>query len=105
MIVAALGMARETDYGPAIRDYELRLYRRDSGGGFRSQRVVFLEHVSLDGRPELLWSGDLDRDGQPDFLFDLTHHYNISHLALFLSSQANEDEIAGFVGELVTTGC
>ena len=49
--------------------------------------------------------GDLDRDGNLDLLYNLTHHYNVSKLTLFLSSAAKSNEIFRKVGEFVITGC
>lgn len=39
-----------------------------------------------DASPQLLFAGDLDRDGQLDLLFDVTDHYNLQLPTLFLSS-------------------
>lgn len=41
----------------------------------------------------LLWAGDLDRDGIPDLLADLSNHYNTSQVALFLSSRADKGKL------------
>lgn len=41
----------------------------------------------------LLWVGDLDRDGIPDLLADLSNHYNTSKVALFLSSKADKGKL------------
>ena len=41
----------------------------------------------------LLWAGDLDRDGIPDLLADLSNHYNASEITLFLSSQADKGKL------------
>lgn len=41
----------------------------------------------------LLWAGDLDRDGIPDLLIDLSNHYNISRYTLFLSSLAERGKL------------
>ncbi|RIJ41870.1 hypothetical protein [Pontibacter oryzae] len=41
----------------------------------------------------LLWAGDLDRDGIPDLLIDLSNHYNVSRYTLFLSSLAEPGKL------------
>jgi hypothetical protein len=41
----------------------------------------------------LLWVGDLDRDGIPDLLADLSNHYNTSKIVLFLSSKADKGKL------------
>ncbi|MHC2992573.1 hypothetical protein OB13_13635, partial [Pontibacter sp. HJ8] len=41
----------------------------------------------------LLWAGDLDRDGIPDLLTDLSNHYNASQITLFLSSKADKGKL------------
>jgi hypothetical protein len=41
----------------------------------------------------LLWAGDLDRDGIPDLLTDLSNHYNASEITLFLSSKADKGKL------------
>ena len=41
-----------------------------------------------DAMPQLLFAGDLDRDGRLDLLFDTTDHYNLQRPTLFLSSAA-----------------
>ena len=47
--------------------------------------------------PQILWAGDIDRDGKLDLLLDLTDHYNVSIPTLFLSSEAAEDELVAEV--------
>lgn len=41
----------------------------------------------------LLWVGDLDRDGIPDLLADLSNHFNTSKVTLFLSSYADKGKL------------
>lgn len=41
----------------------------------------------------LLWAGDLDRDGIPDLLVDLSNHYNASEVTLFMSSLADKGKL------------
>lgn len=53
----------------------------------------------------LYWVGDLDRDGKPDFYFDLFEHYNVMNRVLFLSSQAEKGKLIKKVAYFWTTGC
>ncbi len=55
--------------------------------------------------PQLLWAGDIDRDGKLDLLLDLTNHYNASAPTLFLSSGAGEGELVAEIASLFITGC
>ena len=72
--------------------------------GVRSQIVV--SHESLDEQtPELLWAGDLDRDGRPDLLPELSRHYNVSDRALLLSGDAADGEMSRVVTTPRTVGC
>lgn len=104
--LVALGVARErTDFPDiGIYDYELRLYQNSSQGTI-TQSLRSFPNLDSDAQPRLLWAGDLDRDGRMDLLFDLTDHYNVSRLTLFLSSAAKEGELVGKVAEWITTGC
>ena len=79
-------------------------YRLTLTEGGRTQTLVV--HDSLDDTgPRLLWAGDLDRDGEADFLIDLTRHYNVSEPTLFLSKEAGEGELVKRVAAFQTMGC
>jgi hypothetical protein len=58
-----------------------------------------------DGPPALHWAGDLDREGKSDLVIDITNHYNLSRMALFLSSLAKEGELVGLAGFFDSGGC
>lgn len=47
----------------------------------------------------MLFAGDLDNDGKPDFLFDTSRDYEEKAVVLFLSSKAKTNEIVRCVGE------
>jgi hypothetical protein len=47
----------------------------------------------------LVWAGDFDRDGKPDFLIDFTD--DTGEGKLYLSKGAGPDEIAGVAGVYV----
>lgn len=61
--------------------------------------------IASEAFPQILWSGDLDRDGHLDLLLDLTNHYNVSAPTLLLSSLAKEGLLVGFAAVFRTTGC
>ena len=58
-----------------------------------------------DASPNLLFAGDLDRDGKLDLLFDTTDHYNVRRPTLFLSTQAAPGELLGIAAQFQSVGC
>ncbi|WP_162255253.1 MULTISPECIES: hypothetical protein [unclassified Lysobacter] len=58
-----------------------------------------------DASPELLFAGDLDRDGRLDLIFDVSDHYNVTRPTLFLSSQARDGELLHAVSTYESVGC
>lgn len=82
------------------------------GDGIREQ--VLLESLayrdasaalSTEATAEVLFAGDLDRDGRLDLLIDLTDHYNISRPTLLLSSQAAPGDFVGMAAAFESVGC
>lgn len=53
----------------------------------------------------LLWAGDLDKDGIPDLLLDLSNHYNLARYTLFLSSKAERGKLYRKVAVFEAVGC
>jgi len=53
----------------------------------------------------LFWVGDLDEDGKMDLLLNMSRHYNVSNLTLFLSSMAKDGELLHMATQLNSTGC
>jgi hypothetical protein len=104
--LAAFGVAIEQPgrSTTAIQTYKLKIYTGHSSKS-KTQTIATIPEIGGDGRPRLEWAGDLDRDGKIDLLYDLTDHYNVTRLTLFLSSGAKAGEIVGKVAEWVTTGC
>jgi len=84
-------------------NYRVRLYNDDDSS--RSQTLVEIERLGADATPSVIWAGDLDGDRRTDLLLDITNHYNVRHLALFLSREAAPGELVKRVAELRTTGC
>ena len=50
----------------------------------------------------LLWVGDLDRDGIPDLIADLSNHFNTSKVTLFLSSLAEKGKLYKKIADFKT---
>lgn len=50
---------------------------------------------------EILLIGDLDRDGKPDFVFDVSRDYEERRVMLFLSSPAQKNEIVRIIDEAI----
>lgn len=55
--------------------------------------------------PSLIWAGDLDGDNKLDLLLDMTDHYNVSEIVLFLSSHASSGKLVKKVAAFRTVGC
>lgn len=53
----------------------------------------------------LLWMGDLDNDGIPDIIADLSNDYNGSKITLFLSSRAPKNKLYFKAASFETVGC
>ena len=61
---------------------------------------IIVNHEFLDdGITEILWIGDLDADGIPDMIIDMSETNCISSPALFLSSKADEGKLLKLVAE------
>ena len=101
--LGALAHVVDSKYGPSVRDYTLKLYRNLRKGQAEGQEIASFEQ--FDGRPALLWAGDLNGDGRIDLIMDLSHHYNMSFLTLFLSPADQDAAIVEMVAQLITYGC
>jgi hypothetical protein len=103
------GEARSSPFGPQAVELRLgeRRWRVDrirlGSTGYRLQlhapreQAVLYECQSTDlARWELLWAGDLDRDGKVDLLVDAADAADLSEVRLYLSRGAEEavDEVA-----------
>lgn len=66
---------------------------------------ILAESDSTDLIGYVLWSGDLDRDGEIDLVVDLSDHYNMSVPTLLLSSEAIGSDLVAAVATHVSTGC
>jgi hypothetical protein len=73
--------------------------------GENAQMLDIPEIPIRDIHPGVLWSGDLDHDGYADLVLDVSHHYNVQTLVLYLSSQAKPGELLRKVAVWMITGC
>lgn len=73
--------------------------------GSTSQVLESQKECDPDKWPSLLWAGDLDHDGKLDLIIDQTNHYNVTALALYLSSKARKGDLVAPAGYLHTVGC
>lgn len=98
--VTALGVAKQQPGVSFInyRDYALRL-SKGTGGQGGQQVLLSLPEFSSHSGPRIVWAGDLDRDGKPDFILDRQQFYTRRDIALFLSSAAQDGELVGLVAE------
>ena len=71
----------------------------------QEQVLNYLEDGCNDCSWNVFWVGDLDRDGELDFYFDLSSHYNVIDKRLFLSSHARKGQIVRNVASFRITGC
>jgi hypothetical protein len=73
--------------------------------GLTTQVLHRMPRDLSDAEWEMLWAGDLDGDGRLDLYMNLSHHYNMTHQILFLSTAAGAGDLVGRVAEFTTTGC
>lgn len=83
-----------------VSDYEIRMYQ-----GSRVQTLATFPRIDWDGPPQLVWAGDLDRDGNLDALLDLRASYAANLYTLFLSSHAKNGQLVEKVAEFRVSGC
>lgn len=73
--------------------------------GFHEQVLRYLKDGCDDCGWSVDWVGDLNRDGQLDFLIDLSGHYNSSEPTLFLSTEPDSDKIVRIYAAFHKVGC
>ncbi len=91
-----------------IEGYTLAITDQPEGSQASHQALYSVKELDTrygEGGASLLWVGDLDRDGKPDLLMNLSDHYNVMNVTLFLSSLAKNRAMLEKAGELITTGC
>ena len=96
----ALGRAIREDGDTILTDYQFWVRR-----GQQAQMIASFERNGLDNPRQVVWSGDLDRDLQPDILFDLPLGDVGSNYVLFLSSLRVAEQLVARVADFSTPGC
>jgi hypothetical protein len=91
-------------YGSATPD-GIANYQIEITQGSRRQRIADFPEIDLDGKPVLIWAGDLDRDTMPDVIFDLTTSYAGRRYVLFLSSSAEPKQVVKEAATFLVSGC
>ena len=76
-----------------------RLTIMGSKNGKEIEQVIVNHEFLDDAMTAILWVGDLDGDGIPDMIIDMSPKYSYSTPSLFLSSQADDGDILKLVGE------
>ncbi|MEM6766318.1 MAG: SH3 domain-containing protein [Bacteroidota bacterium] len=97
------GIVELVNYGLLMKDYSLTL-RAGKGAEDYTQGFLHIEHLE-ETRVDILWSGDIDRDGKIDFLINTSHHYNLYQPTLFLSSRAEKGKLLRRMASFRATGC
>lgn len=98
--VSAFGIAEEPtrESETRFRNYGLVL-KRWSGEEILRQELLANLELGRYSFPQILWAGDLDRDGLPDLIVDQSTEEFKIHLVLYLSSKAGKGELVGRVVE------
>jgi hypothetical protein len=99
----ATGESRKNNSETTYSNYKLFL-QRDVRGKKESQLLV--SHPVLDeAMVQILFAGDLNRDGLPDLLLDTTWHYNATVPTLYLSVSGGKGGLLQIVALHMSVGC
>jgi hypothetical protein len=101
--LVASGKLMETEYGEKIENYKLVVEGAKNNQSIK-QTIADIPFFD-DKMVTFYWAGDIDQDGLPDFLIDLSHKYSYSMPSLFLSSKAGNGELVKMVAQLSEFGC
>ncbi len=78
-----------------VENYKLYISKNNS------PETLFLEQESFnDTFVELLFTGDIDKDGKLDFIFGANRDYEEERVILYLSSKAKKDQLIKKVAEI-----
>jgi len=99
----ASGKLVKTEYGETVENYKLIL-EGSKNNQLIKQMIADIPFFD-DKMVTFYWIGDLDQDGLPDFLVDLSHKYSYTMPSLFLSSKAGNEELVQLVAQLSEFGC
>jgi len=99
----ASGKLVKTEYGETVENYKLIIEGSKDNQPIK-QTIADIPFFD-DKMVTFYWAGDIDQDGLPDFLVDLSHKYSYSMPSLFLSSKAGNGELVKLVAQLSEFGC
>ena len=99
----ASGKLEKTEYGETVENYKLIIEGSKNNQPIK-QTIADIPFFD-DKMVTFYWAGDIDQDGLPDFLVDLSHKYSYSMPSLFLSSKAGNGELVKLVAQLSEFGC
>ncbi len=103
--VRAIGTAIIPEGSPTIGFHNYALILIENAlKNTRRQTLVSVAELNIFEKPEILWAGDLDRDGKPDIILDRTKGESQADIALFLSSAASDGELVGLVADWMSLG-
>lgn len=85
----------ETEIWHTVEKYKLFLKTSD-----KNKELVISEEKFSNTFVELVFVGDIDRDGKLDFIFEANRDYEEKRVILFLSSQSKTNEILKKVAEI-----
>jgi len=90
------------EYG-RVRDYKMLI--TGIKNGTRIEQIFLKQDNFDDAIIQIIWTGDIDKDGFPDLYLDISYKYSFSNPALFLSSKAGDNELLKLVADIKLFGC
>ena len=90
------------EYG-RVRDYKMLI--TGIKNGTRIEQIFLKQDHFDDAMIQIIWTGDIDKDGFPDLYLDISYKYSFSNPALFLSSKAGDNELLKLVADIKLFGC
>lgn len=105
-ILFATADYKDRDNGEAymnVANYKLFFNERNTVS--KTKQLLFAAPRFDDAFPQILFIGDIDRDGKPDILLNAVWHYNEFAPALYLSGYAGEHELIKLVAMNSSVGC
>lgn len=89
----------------SVRNYKLYLEQHDNGKITTQLIAASPYHEDANFICPIIFAGDIDRDGLPDLIINVSNHYNAMIPALFLSGAAEEGKLLKPVAIHVSVGC
>lgn len=86
-----------------LSNYKLYLTVKIEG---KTSKILLVEKKNFDDQTiKIIFAGDIDGDSKLDLIIDTSRHYNASSPTLYLSKEANKEEVVKPVGVFTTVGC